>query len=136
VITGKRAVRAILLIDRRVVLGRRKGGSFAGLLELPGGKIEKDEDIVSAMVCELEEELFIRPNVRYFGLFDNSFIGGWTTHVFDGTIDCAVIEPGAFNDKEFSEIVLMPLTYLFHLRLAFDHGFIISSYIRQCNEYI
>lgn len=49
---------AAVIRDRRVLLTQRKQGShLAGAWELPGGKVEHDEDPRDAVVRELREEL-------------------------------------------------------------------------------
>ena len=48
----------VLIEDGRVLLTQRKQGThLEGLWELPGGKVEPDEDPRDAVVRELEEEL-------------------------------------------------------------------------------
>ena len=53
-------VSAVALIepDGRILLAKRQEGkSMAGLWEFPGGKVENDEDIYTAIIREIDEEL-------------------------------------------------------------------------------
>lgn len=54
------AVYGVLIQDRRVLLMRRAGSGYRdGQLGLPSGHLEGDEDLVSALIRELREELGI-----------------------------------------------------------------------------
>jgi len=54
-------VRALAYLDGRLLLMRRHpGASFGGMWELPGGKVDADEDLVEALQRELEEESGLR----------------------------------------------------------------------------
>lgn len=54
----------LLRSDRRLLLAQRpEGKSLAGLWELPGGKIEKNETPEEALVREMREELAVTLNV-------------------------------------------------------------------------
>lgn len=51
----------IINAEKKVFAARRKEGlSFEGYWEFPGGKIEKDEDAVTAIERELQEELNLK----------------------------------------------------------------------------
>lgn len=63
------AVYGVLVQDRRVLLMRRAGSGFRdGQLGLPSGHLDGDEDVVSALVRELLEELGIAVDARDLGL--------------------------------------------------------------------
>jgi 8-oxo-dGTP pyrophosphatase MutT (NUDIX family) len=55
-----------LVRDNRILLIRRIKGSYAGLMGLPGGKIEQDEHASEAAVREALEESGIESTVRRF----------------------------------------------------------------------
>src|SRR5699024_6131657 len=52
------AVGILLAADGAVLLAQRPAGKpYAGYWEFPGGKVERDEPILSALARELQEEL-------------------------------------------------------------------------------
>lgn len=56
---------AVVIRDGRVLLSQRKSGThLAGAWELPGGKVEPDEDPKDAVVRELREELGVEVSVH------------------------------------------------------------------------
>lgn len=64
--------RAVIILDRRVVLARRKGAAYTFL---PGGHIEFGEPAETALARELEEELGVSVVIgRFLGAVEN----GWT----------------------------------------------------------
>lgn len=64
--------RAVIILDRRVVLARRRGSAYAFL---PGGHIEFGEPAERALARELEEELGVSVVIgRFLGAVEN----GWT----------------------------------------------------------
>jgi 8-oxo-dGTP diphosphatase len=52
-------VGAAIVDDGRVLVAQRSGGPYAGLWEFPGGKVERGESDLSALVRECAEELGI-----------------------------------------------------------------------------
>lgn len=61
----KKIVVGILIQEKRVLVSRRRPDqSFAGLLEFPGGKVEKGEDERKAMQREFREEVGVEVSVR------------------------------------------------------------------------
>ncbi len=50
---------AAIVRDGRLLAARRCAGSFAGLWEFPGGKVEPGEDDRTALLRELREELAV-----------------------------------------------------------------------------
>lgn len=56
----KIAARAIILYKGKVLLVQHKGRDF---YSLPGGKVDKGEDIQSALVREMEEELGVKAKI-------------------------------------------------------------------------
>lgn len=62
----------VLFRDRRVLLTQRKAGShLAGTWELPGGKVEPNEDPKDTVVRELFEELGV--HIVVHDIFDVTF---------------------------------------------------------------
>jgi mutator protein MutT len=55
---------SILIRDGKVLLIRRKGKTFDGLLSIPGGKIDFGETIESAALRELGEETGVKASFR------------------------------------------------------------------------
>jgi 8-oxo-dGTP pyrophosphatase MutT (NUDIX family) len=57
----KIAARAIILHEGKVLLVQHKGRDF---YSLPGGKVDEGEDIQSALVREMEEELAVQAKIE------------------------------------------------------------------------
>ncbi len=67
--TRRRLIRvtaAIILDGRRVLMGKRRHGSFAGKWEFPGGKIEPGESPEECLRRELHEELGVEATIGAF----------------------------------------------------------------------
>lgn len=64
----RKIVIGVLIQNKQVLVSRRKADqSFAGLLEFPGGKVEKGEDLRTALQREFREEVGVEVSVRpYF----------------------------------------------------------------------
>lgn len=58
-----RVVGAVAVRDGSVLLARRGPGSYEGLWEFPGGKVEPGEDDRAALAREIEEELGVAVTV-------------------------------------------------------------------------
>jgi len=59
---------AIIENERRVLIGRRKAGRFAGMWEFPGGKVEPTETPEECLKRELREELDVEAAIGEFFL--------------------------------------------------------------------
>jgi A/G-specific adenine glycosylase len=61
----EKVVCGVVVKDRKILVTRRKNDqTYAGLLEFPGGKVEKGENLRSALQRELMEEIGIEVAVR------------------------------------------------------------------------
>ncbi|HUJ68660.1 MAG TPA: (deoxy)nucleoside triphosphate pyrophosphohydrolase [Syntrophorhabdales bacterium] len=63
---GQRYVKVIAAIirkERRILIGKRKGGTFAGKWEFPGGKMELGETPEECLARELAEELGVEARI-------------------------------------------------------------------------
>lgn len=49
-------VLGILIQEDKLLVIKREGGTYDGLLALPGGKVENDEHLAQAAIREIEEE--------------------------------------------------------------------------------
>ena len=62
-----KVVCGILIQNNQVMIAKRNYGSSKGYYEFPGGKVEKDEDLVEAIQREWKEECDIEiENIRLF----------------------------------------------------------------------
>ncbi len=110
-----------------ILLGKRRNDPFKGCLALPGGFLEKDEDLISCAKRELEEETGIvvqdLKQLYTVGNPDRDPRGYTVTVVYYKIID-NLIETKAFSDLkdlEWVDIYNMP-------NLSFDHKEIIEYF--------
>lgn len=61
-------VYGLLIKDNKILLIKKCGGPYDGKLDLPGGTIEFDEDIKTALIREFKEEVGI--DILDYELFD------------------------------------------------------------------
>lgn len=121
-------VDGMIVVDGRILLIRRGSAPFKGYYALPGGHIEKNEDILEALVREVQEEtgLVVEPGIPV-GIYDDPKRDerGNVTIAFLCSIRKG--EPRAGSDS--SEARFFPFGRL-PSRMAFDHREIISDGIR------
>jgi len=75
-------VAAAIIRDGRLLAARRDRGTFAGLWEFPGGKVEPGESDAEALLRELVEELGCAGEVGGQIGGDWPLAGGHTMHVY------------------------------------------------------
>jgi len=69
----------LLIKDDKILLIKKKTGPYDGLLDLPGGTIEKDEKPIEALKREFKEEVGI--NILDCSLFDADSVSfKWNYH--------------------------------------------------------
>lgn len=117
----KLAARAIIIHDRKVLLVKHKGRDF---YSLPGGKVDHEEDMRSAMRRELYEELGIVAEVGPL-LFVHEFrypegslsleFFFWIENGQDFLGECQ----GEFAVKELCEVVWLPTDDRINLKPSF-----------------
>ncbi|MEO0335492.1 MAG: NUDIX domain-containing protein [Pseudomonadota bacterium] len=102
----------------RVLLCQKGSGPFAGLWELPGGKVEPDETHSEALKRELYEELRVRARLERepFGEVIDRVAGntikliGYRGEVVSGTIELVEhLDCGWFHLQDFNTEKLGPL---------------------------
>ncbi len=117
----------LMTADGKVVLIRRATSPCMGMLALPGGKVEgADRTFVEACIREVGEELgmYIPPSeLKLLMLLDtpgrDPRSGLRVSIVFAGTLPEGVeFHP---NSREVLEVVLVPLSSIAEIDMAFDH---------------
>jgi 8-oxo-dGTP diphosphatase len=104
-------VAAAILDGARLLAARRLGpAALAGGWELPGGKVEPDEEDLAALVRECREELgiVIRPGRRlgeHWPMSGDALLRVWTATIAEGTpqalddhSEVRWLEPGQWYD--------------------------------------
>lgn len=104
------AAAGVLLIDERVLLGRRPEGKLlGGLWEFPGGKPEDGETLPEALAREWQEELGVSVRVcEKLGVFAHTYSH---FHVTVHAFSCDLVE-GKPAALDHSEIAYAPLERL------------------------
>ncbi|MBI3337107.1 MAG: NUDIX hydrolase [Candidatus Staskawiczbacteria bacterium] len=105
----KIVVRAVIKRNNKFLLLERALSDFlGGLVILPGGTVDTDEDLLQALVREVKEEtnLVITEIISYIGSFDYASSSGKKTRQFNFFIET---EPGniRINQSEHSNYYLL-----------------------------
>lgn len=110
-----RNVTVLLLVNNygEFLLGKRKEGKFAaGFWELPGGKQEEGEDLLSCLQREIAEEIGYTVNKREVALIHHVqvpySIGEIPLYVFGAHLDTAKLTPAVVADSEDLNRPLFP----------------------------
>ncbi|HET7098761.1 MAG TPA: NUDIX domain-containing protein [Patescibacteria group bacterium] len=117
----KIATRAIIVINNKVLLGKRGGGGGEGQFALIGGKPDGKETPAEAVVREVQEEtglIFTNP-ILFFESKNSQTIPGQTWHTFYFLGETS----GELNLKkdEVPEVVYVNENNLKSIDIAFDH---------------
>jgi len=122
-------VDAVILVKGRILLVRRRNPPFQGSYALPGGFVERGETVEAAVVRETEEETGLRTGVRrLLGVYsepDRDPRGHTVTVAFELEVLGGEMRAG----DDASGLKLFGLNDL--PELAFDHGRIISDFVRR-----
>jgi 8-oxo-dGTP diphosphatase len=118
-------VDAVIIKNGKIVLIKRKKGPFKGYYALPGGYVERGEDIKTALVKEAKEEtgLLVKP-VMMVGIYDDpdrDERGNVTVAHLCRMVKGKLAAGSDSEDVGFFDIDKLPS------RLAFDHRKIIED---------
>ena len=120
--------RAIILVDEKVLLGRRSGGEGKNKYALVGGKPEGNESLEDTIVREVQEELGILfKNVKPWKTeIDKKSVSGdfWDVYYFYGEGEGDI----KLKKDEILDTILVGKEDLSKLDLAFDHKKILEEF--------
>ena len=125
------AVRAIITNNKgAVLLTRRPQNDYEGdKWCLAGGKPKEDEDIGSAILREVVEEIGITPILIYYAEIENPNTESgvrWRTHYFIGETDKL---PSQLQNEEVSEVGFFSQDDIQRMdSIAFDHKDVIARF--------
>jgi 8-oxo-dGTP diphosphatase len=89
-----RATLLFVIVDRQILLIRKKRGLGAGKVNGPGGRLLEGEEPLAGAIRETQEELGVTPRrVRYGGELAFQFLDGYSTHVHVFSAEEYVGEP-------------------------------------------
>jgi ADP-ribose pyrophosphatase YjhB (NUDIX family) len=95
---------AALITDAggRLLLTRRRNAPAAGMLDLPGGFVDKLETAEDALSREIQEELNLRVDeISFFGSFPNEYLfEGIVYFTLDIVFECIVRNPGTLRPAD------------------------------------
>ncbi|NKE55384.1 NUDIX domain-containing protein [Lentzea sp. PSKA42] len=103
-------VGAVVESDEKVLLLKRPADDFmGGIFELPSGKVERGEDLKTALTREVEEEtgLQVAAATAYLGSFDYTSGSGKKSRQFNFVV--AVDTPGPVVLQEHDEFQWAPI---------------------------
>lgn len=115
----------------KVLLIQRKNEPFKGLWALPGGFVDKDEDLGAAAIRELEEETGLKvSHIEQLGAFGKPGRdprGHMVSVAYAATVDLAKAQVAAADDAEDAQWFALDNLP----QLAFDHADIIDTAIKK-----
>ena len=117
------AVSAVLRYQGRVLWLRRAKAPGLGLLDLPGGFVDPDEDLESAIQRELQEELGLTASDgRYLFSAPNCYdYAGVTYRTLDAYFEFELASPPAVTpNEEAQDLLWLPAREVTPAMLAFD----------------
>ena len=123
---------AFAMKNGKVLLGKRKSGTFANHWELPGGFVERGETLRKAVAREALEEtgLKVIPQ-KIVGIYDDPKRDP-RGHVVTVTYLCKItggrIKP---QENEVKEVRFFSIPEIRKLKLAFDHRKIINDALKM-----
>ena len=123
-------VGAIIVKNKKILLGKRNVKPFEGYWSLPGGHVEIFEKIENAVIRETQEEtgLIIKPK---FFRFYNEIIKKINWHAV-ALIFVGENPKGKLKiNKESSELEYIPYKKIKNLKLAFNHKTIINDFLEK-----
>jgi len=127
----KIATRAIIVVDGKVLLGKRGRGIGEGQLALVGGKPDGDETPEQAVVREVWEEtgLKLRNPVLWLEEANDKTVPGqtWHTYYFLGEVE------GELNLKkdEVPKVVYLGRDDLANADIAFNHKEVLTQFFNK-----
>jgi len=125
------ATRAIIVIDRKVLLGRRGRGFAKGKFALIGGKPDSGELPIQAIVREVKEETglkFNNPKLFIEVENDNTVPGQiWHIYYFLGE----TVGELQLKVDEIPEVIYIGKDDLKKIDIAFNHAEILQEYFDQ-----
>jgi 8-oxo-dGTP diphosphatase len=126
------AVDGIIVIDKKMVLIRRKNPPYKGQLALPGGFVENNESTENAVIREIREELGVKTKItRLIGAYsdpDRDPRGHVVSLVYELEIIQGKLKAG--DDAATFELVALKNIAKITADLAFDHDVIISDFLK------
>lgn len=128
------ATRAIIVVDGKVLLGRRGRGIAKGKFALVGGKPDRDELPIQAIVREVEEETglsFKNPTLWLEEANDKTVPGQtWHTFYFLGETEGIL----RLKEDEIPEVVYVGKEDLEKMDIAFNHAEVLQDYFNQTEQ--
>ncbi len=127
----KIATRAVIVIDNKVLLGKRGRGSGENKYALIGGKPEGSETPENTIVREVEEETgltFTNP-VLWKEIFDSQSVPGehWHIYFFTGVATGEL----KLNKDEILDIIYVSKEDLSTVDIAFNHKEILTAFFNE-----
>lgn len=126
----KKVVRAIILNDRKVLLGKRAHNDAIGKWALIGGKPEAGETMEETIIREVKEELGVTFQPTFWmEEIDDSFGEGepWKVSYFYGTVEGEL----RLKEEEVSEVGYFEEKDITNLDIAYDHKEILRKFFQE-----
>lgn len=125
----KVVTRAIILVDGKVLLGRRARGSGANQYALVGGKPEAGETLEETVVREVQEEIGVLfKNVKLWKTeLDTTSVSKaepWNVYYFYGDMEGSP----KLKPDEISDVIYVGKDGLSDVDFAFDHKDILKQF--------
>ena len=131
---------AVVVQDGHILLVKRKSFPGKGLLALPGGFVQYDEQIEAAAIRELQEETKIRVppavlrgSIKRASVFDSpvrSLRGRTITHAFFIELPSTGALPKVSGSDDAEKAFWLPISEVDELKMFEDHFHIISYFVK------
>ena len=127
--SSKIAVDPLIVKENKIILLRRAGYPFEGMLEFPGGMVEYGETVEHAVVREAEEETGLKVRIKeILGVYSEKS----RDPRFHSVSVAFIVEPmgGKLRGSFEGEPQWLDMDKIKFKNLGFDHAKILKDYIK------
>lgn len=125
------ATRALIVVDGKVLLGKRVRGHGVDQFALVGGKPDEGETLEQTIIREVEEEIGLkfRNPILWKEIPDSKSVLGeiWHIYFFTGEIEGHLV----LKKDEISEVIYIGRDDLPNVDIAFNHREVLTQFFNR-----